>query len=106
MIFSYFNFKSQNFNTVGEVLGISQSYFCLVLLLIVMPLINIFLLILANRNVEKLENEIIKELFGVFYEDFENKKIAGLWYQLIYFTRRDIYILASFVLSSEKYKRV
>jgi hypothetical protein len=71
-----------------------------------MPLINIFLLILANRNVEKLENEIIKELFGAFYEDFENKKIAGLWYQLIYFIRRDIYILASFVLSSEKYKRV
>jgi hypothetical protein len=45
-----------------------------------MPLINILLLILAHRCIEKLENETILKLFGAFYEDFEKKKKAGLYY--------------------------
>jgi hypothetical protein len=71
-----------------------------------MPLINIFLLILAYINIKKLQNETLIKLFGIFYTDFEKKKKAGLWYQLMYFVRRDIFILTSFVLTSEKYKRV
>jgi len=62
----------------------------------VMPLINIFLLILAHRNIEALEDEKILNMFGAFYEDFKNKK-AGLLYQLIYFIRRDLYIVTSFM---------
>jgi hypothetical protein len=99
LIFSYFNYLSPNYNTIGEVLGISQSYFCLAMLVFIMPLINIILLVLAHQNINKLEDENIKELFGAFYEDFENKKIAGLFYQLIYFVRRDLFIVTSFMLS-------
>lgn len=71
-----------------------------------MPLINIFILILAYLNIKKLQNETLLKLFRIFYADFEKKKKAGIWYQLMYFVRRDIFILASFVLTSEKYKRV
>ena len=49
---------------------------------------------------------IYKELFGAFYENFEKKKKAGLLYQLVYFLRREIFILTSFILTSEKYKGV
>ena len=44
-IYSYFNLKSANFNSAGEILGIGQSYFSLALILIIMPLVNIYLLI-------------------------------------------------------------
>jgi len=59
LIYSYFNYKSPNYNTIGEILGISQSYICLVLLLIKMPLINLYLLFLARKNINKLEDETI-----------------------------------------------
>ena len=72
-IYSYFNYRSPNFDSIGEILGISQSYFSLVMIVIIMPLINIFLLILAYKDMSKLELEIIKQLFGVFYEDFKKK---------------------------------
>jgi hypothetical protein len=75
------------------------------MLVFIMPLINIILLVIAHKNINKLEDENIKELFGAFYEDFENKKIAGLFYQLIYFVRRDLFIVTSFMLSDYKFKR-
>ena len=71
----------------------------------VMPLINIFLLMLARRNIEALEDEKILNMFGAFYEDFKNKK-SGLIYQLIYFIRRDVFIVTSFMLSEGKFKGV
>jgi len=52
----------------------------LAVLVIVMPLINIYLLILAHRDIKKLDLMIYKELFGAFYENFEKKKKAGLLY--------------------------
>jgi hypothetical protein len=60
LICSYFNFKSPNFNTVGEFLGIFLSYFCLILLLIVLPAANIYLFILAVKDIQKLDNEELK----------------------------------------------
>jgi len=75
------------------------------MLVMVMPLINIFLLMLARRNIEALEDEKILNMFGAFYEDFKNKK-SGLIYQLIYFIRRDVFIVTSFMLSEGKFKGV
>jgi hypothetical protein len=97
LIISYFNYKTPNYNSIGEVLGISQSYFCLIMLVMIMPMINIFLLIIAHRNIEALADETILNMFGAFYKYFKNRK-AGLLYQLIYFIRRDVFIVTSFML--------
>ena len=39
-------------------------------------------------------------MFGQFYEDFEKKRKEGLYYQLVYFLRRDIYIGIAFILAN------
>ncbi len=59
-IFSYFNFGSANFDSIGEVLGIFQSSLSLILLFFIIPLINIYLLISAYKDTNKLDSEIIK----------------------------------------------
>lgn len=69
-----------------------------------MPLINIFLLIIAFGDIKLLDNELIKKMFGVFYEDFEKKKKEGLMYMIIYFLRRDVFILVAFVMANKKYQ--
>ena len=69
-----------------------------------MPLINIILLITAFKDIKLLDNELIKKMFGVFYEDFEKKKKEGLMYMIIYFLRRDIFILVAFVMANKKYQ--
>ena len=45
-----------------------------------MPVIIIFLLIKAFRDIKTLDNNYYKELVGVFYEDFGNKRFEGLLY--------------------------
>ena len=45
LICSYFNYKQPNYNTIGEILGIFQAYFCLFLIVVAIPIINISLLI-------------------------------------------------------------
>jgi hypothetical protein len=55
LIFSYFNYKTPKLNSLGEFLGITEAYFCLILLVILMPLINVLLLILAHKDIEKLD---------------------------------------------------
>jgi hypothetical protein len=47
-------------------------------MIVTIPLLIIFLLILAWKNENKLSQEIYKRLFGVLYEDFGNKKVQGL----------------------------
>jgi uncharacterized membrane protein len=74
-IYSYFNYRSSNFNTIGEILGINQSYFSLGLIVVIMPLINIYLLIQAYRDINNLDNDLIKFFFKVFYENFDKKRI-------------------------------
>jgi hypothetical protein len=60
LICSYFNYKYQKFNSVGEILGAVQSYFCLTLVIVAMPLINIFLLIKAFKDIKVLDKKIYK----------------------------------------------
>ena len=74
IIYSYFNYLTPQYNTVGEVLGIFESYFCLVSILIVMPIIILFLLYKAYREIKTLDKNIYKKMLGVFYEDFGKKK--------------------------------
>ena len=69
-----------------------------------MPLINIILLITAFKDIKLLDKELIKKMFGVFYEDFEKKKKEGLMYMIIYFLRRDVFILVAFVMANKKYQ--
>ena len=69
-----------------------------------MPLINIFLLILAYRDKIKLDLEIIKQFFGIFYHHIAKKRKDFLWYNLIYFIRRLIFIFTSILLQSQKYQ--
>jgi len=38
-------------------------------------------------------------MFGAFYEDFEKKKIRGLFYMLVYFIRRELFVLIAFILA-------
>jgi hypothetical protein len=59
-IHSYFNCNSPNFNSIGEVLGIVQSNFSLALIVVIMPLINIYLLIQAYKDINNLDHELIK----------------------------------------------
>jgi hypothetical protein len=60
-----------------------------------MPAVIIFLLILALKDEKILDQEKYKDMFGVFYEDFEYKRIQGLLYMLIYLLRREIFILVA-----------
>ena len=60
LICSYFNYKSQKFNSVGEIMGAMQSNFCLILVVVAMPLINIFLLIKAFKDIKVLDKKIYK----------------------------------------------
>ena len=73
-IYSYFNCISANFNSTGEILGIGQSYFSLALIVFIMPIINIYLLILAYRDIKNLDHEYTKQFFGAFYENFDKKR--------------------------------
>ena len=75
LICSYFNYQTPKLNSIAEVLGAFQSYFCLILIVIIMPIINVFVLIVAYKDITMLELKLFKKAFGVFYEDFENKKI-------------------------------
>ncbi len=55
---------------MGGALGTIQSYFSLALLVVIMPAVNIFLFILAYKDINKLDHQNYKEMFGVYYEDF------------------------------------
>jgi hypothetical protein len=57
-----------------------------------MPTVNVYLLILAYRDIHKLDQENIKEMFSVLYEDFEKNRKEGLIYMLIYLIRRIIFV--------------
>ena len=65
-----------------------------------MPVINIFLIILAKKDFKKLAQENIKEMFGVFYEDFDKKRQEGLIYMLVYFLRRIIFVGVALFMSN------
>ena len=65
-----------------------------------MPLVNVYLLILAFRDIQKLDQENIKEMFGVLYEEFEKKRKQGLIYMLIYFIRRIIFVGVALFMSN------
>ena len=69
-----------------------------------MPAVNIYLLILACKDLKKLDQENYKEMFGALYEDFEKKKIKGLLYMLIYFLRRELFIVVAFFMANSKYE--
>jgi hypothetical protein len=43
-------------------------------------------------------------MFGALYEGFENKKIQGLQYMLIYFLRRELFIVVAFFMAKSKYE--
>ena len=55
---------------------------------------------LSNSD-EKLFYE---HLIEIAQKNFDKKRIYGLWYQLIYFARRCLFIGTTFLLSSEKYQ--
>ena len=65
---------------MGEILGIFESYFSILLITTVMPVFIIFLLIKACRDIKILDKKQYKEMFGVFYKDFGKKKYEGLLY--------------------------
>jgi hypothetical protein len=65
-----------------------------------MPPVNIYLLILAYRDIQKLDQENIKEMFGVFYEEFTKKRKEGLIYMLIYLIRRFIFVGVALFMSN------
>ena len=54
-IYSYFNYLTPQYNSVGEVLGIFESYFNLILIIAVMPMIIIFLLIKSYGDIKILD---------------------------------------------------
>ena len=54
-IYSYLNYETLNFNSIAEVLGAFQSIFCLTLIVFVMPIINIFILISAYKDITILD---------------------------------------------------
>ena len=60
LICSYLNYQTPKFNSIAEVLGASQSYFCLILIVIVMPIINVFVLIVAYKDISMLELKLFK----------------------------------------------
>ena len=76
----------------------------LILIIVILPALNIYLFILACKEVKKLDIEKFKKMFGVFYEDFEKKKIKGLLYMIVYFLRREIFILVAFSMANPKYE--
>jgi len=76
----------------------------LIFLLIVLPAANIYLFILAVKDIQKLDNEELKQIFGFFYEDFEKKRKNGLLYMLIYILRREIFVLVAFSMAKSKYQ--
>ena len=95
-IVSIFNFKLSYMNSLGEFLGTSQSYFSLIMIFSVMPLISIFLFIARTYYKDKFEfnNKKFKNIFGVFYKGFR-KNSLGLNYQIIYLIKRMIFVLLS-----------
>jgi hypothetical protein len=57
-------------------------------------------LILAYKDIKKLDQENIKEMFGVLYEDFEKKKKEGLVYMLVYLLRRVIFVIVALFMNN------
>jgi len=65
-----------------------------------MPAVEIFLLILAYKDMKKLDEENYKKMFGILYEDYEKKRIQGLLYMLLYFIRRDLFFFIAFFMDN------
>jgi hypothetical protein len=65
-----------------------------------MPIVNVYLLILAYRDIQKLDQENIKEMFSVLYEDFEKNRKEGLIYMLICLIRRIIFVGVALFMSN------
>jgi hypothetical protein len=65
------------YNSIGEILGVAQSSFS-IFVIVSIPVIIIILLISAWKFQKQFKSKIIKQLFGVLYEDFGNKKVQGL----------------------------
>ena len=61
------NYETLDYSSWGESLSSGLTYFSLAMIVIIMPLINLYLLIFKSN--ESLKENELKLMFGVFYED-------------------------------------
>lgn len=65
------NFLTANYDTRGEIFASIYAYFCIFMILVVLPITNIWI---QFKNYEYLMSDNIRELFGALYLDNKFKK--------------------------------
>ena len=93
LIAVYLNLKAQLFTRNGEILGVFFSYFCFVVILVVLPLLYLWVI---TRPFHLLEKPSFRERWGTFYAESRMTSRWNLYFNFVSLVRRFQFI--SFVL--------
>jgi hypothetical protein len=97
-IYSLLNIQTPDFSTNGELIGISLSYFIMVMIHGILPLLMIFTI---TRKKKELFKTPYSKYVGELYESTKIDSRIRIAYTLIFIIRRNLYLtLGMFILDS------
>ena len=94
----YMNYQTVDYSTNGEIFTSSFMYFCILMIMIILPAVNIWVQVRSFKYLNKARTKV---LIGILYLDNKFKRPLQKFYVLHYFLRRFFYVSLGIFLTGK-----
>lgn len=92
------NYQTVDYSTNGEIFTSSFMYFCILMIMIILPAVNIWVQVRSFKYLNKARTKV---LIGILYLDNKFKRPLQKFYVLHYFLRRFFYVSLGIFLTGK-----